>query len=87
METVSLCCQSAHQGKCSPALSGILWLSLASLDLMVIRKRCDKKVADFQSRREEIMMMTVVIMFSNDSSDDDDNVEDDEMAGGMKLAF
>ena len=49
METVSLCCQSAHQGKCSPALSGILWLSLASLDLMVIRERCDKKkVADFQ---------------------------------------
>lgn len=43
METVSLCCQSAHQGKCSPALSGILWLSLASLDLMVIRRKCDKE--------------------------------------------
>lgn len=25
------------------ALSGIIWLSLASLDLVVIRKRCDKK--------------------------------------------
>lgn len=76
METVSLCCQSAHQGKCSPALSGILWLSLASLDLMVIHRRYDEKVADFQSRREEIMMMTVVMMFLNDSDyNDDDKVQ------------
>lgn len=43
MEAVSLCCQSAHQGKCSSALSGILLLSLASLDLMVICRRCDKE--------------------------------------------
>lgn len=63
MEAVSLYCQSAHQGKCSSAFSGILWLSLASLDLMVIRRRCDKKGADFQRSREQITTMTVVMMF------------------------
>lgn len=45
MEAVSLHCQSAHQGKRSPAPGGILCLSLASLDLMVIWRRYDAKVA------------------------------------------
>lgn len=51
MEAVSLYCQSAHQGKCSSAFTGILWLSLASLDLMVIRRRCDKKRSRFSEEQ------------------------------------
>lgn len=65
METVSLCCQSAHQGKCSPALSGILWLSLASLDLMVIRTKRDKKKKKIKGFSEQ------------EKRDNDDDCSDD----------
>lgn len=61
MEAVSLRCQSAHQGKCSSALSGILWLSLASFGLMVIRRRCDKSSRFSEQERR-------------DNNDDDDDV-------------
>lgn len=52
MEAVSLHCQSAHQGKRSSAPSGISWLSLASLDLLVICRRYDAKVSGGRSRVE-----------------------------------
>lgn len=79
MEAVSLYCQSAHQGKCSSALSGILWLSLASLDLMLICRRCDKKSRFSEEQRTD-----------NDEDCGDDVLDrshDDEGEGNMKSAF
>lgn len=52
MEAVSLHCQSAHQGKRSPAPSGISWLSLVSLDLLVVCRRYDAKVSGGRWRVE-----------------------------------